>query len=332
MESWDLVAITFFSVSLPLIILYVPDTSIRTILAIPFLFFFPGYSLIAFLFIEEKSIGNVERVALSFALSIVATSLIGFGLAYTPFGLRLDPVLASMVFFNIVFCLLSLWKRSNIDAPYLPFDPFELWQSAKRSLGRQDGIDRTLTIVLALAMISSVAALAYVVAVPREGEKFTEFYILGPGGNATGYPHNLSMDQNASVIVGINNHENRQVRYIVQVWLVNASFVNNSTVIQNMFFFDQWSIVLNSTPANLDGPSIPQFQKNYTFSIHVPGHFKLWFFLFKDSVPSYAEDLDPMRDYAGGPTDRLLDGAVDNNASLLIGLNLNLVVGPMGTT
>ena len=183
-----------------------------------------------------------------------------------------------------------------------------------------------LTILLVIAILSSVVALTYVVAFPREGEKFTEFYILGPGHNASGYPHNLTVGQNASVYVGINNHEGRQVHYFVQVWLVNASFVNNQTVISTMYYFDQFDTVLNNTPVNLEGPWTPQYEKNYTFSIPIPGQFKLWFFLFKDAVPSYAQNLTEMQDYAGGPTDQLLYAAVSNDASVLLGLNLNLNV------
>ena len=34
---------------------------------------------------------------------------------------------------------------------------------------------------------------AYVIITPKEGEKFTEFYILGPNGTASDYPTELKV-------------------------------------------------------------------------------------------------------------------------------------------
>jgi len=325
-ESWDLVAVIALSGLLVLTILLLPDFPLRIVIGLPFLLFFPGYALIAFLFPEKKSLDTIERVALSFGLSIAVTPLIGFGLNYTPFGIRLEPILVSVTAFIVALSLLAYWRRYEVEEPYLPFDPAKLWTSAKGEYMKEGKLDRALTIILVIAILSSVIALVYVVAVPREGERFTEFYILGPGHNATGYPHNLTVGQDASVFVGIENHEGRQVHYYVQVWLVNASFVDNQTIIDTMYYFDQFDTVLNNTPVNLEGPWTSQYETNYSFSIPIPGQFKLWFFLFKDSVPAYAQDLVHMQDYAGGPTDQLLYAAVSNDASMLLSLNLNLNV------
>ena len=44
-------------------------------------------------------------------------------------------------------------------------------------------------------------------------EKYTEFYILGPEGRADNYPRDLSLGQEASVVVGIANVEHKPVSY-----------------------------------------------------------------------------------------------------------------------
>ena len=36
---------------------------------------------------------------------------------------------------------------------------------------------------------------AYVIITPKEGEKFTEFYILGPNGTASDYPTELKVGE-----------------------------------------------------------------------------------------------------------------------------------------
>src|SRR5437879_9320934 len=82
---------------------------------------------------------------------------------------------------------------------------------------------------LALGVAIAEATLAYVFLVPRAGETFTEFYILGPGGNASGYPTNLTPSQPGTVIIGVINHEAATADYTVRVDLVGVNIVFNAT-------------------------------------------------------------------------------------------------------
>ena len=52
-------------------------------------------------------------------------------------------------------------------------------------------LDKALSIVLILAILGAIGTLAYVIASPKVGERFTEFYILGLEGKAEGYPKKL---------------------------------------------------------------------------------------------------------------------------------------------
>ena len=70
-------------------IILFPSNILRIILGIPFLLFFPGYALAAALFTKGRGMDAVERVALSFGLSIAVVPLIGLILKYTPWGIRL---------------------------------------------------------------------------------------------------------------------------------------------------------------------------------------------------------------------------------------------------
>lgn len=85
--------------------------------------------------------------------------------------------------------------------------------------------------------------LIYVIITPKEGEKFTEFYILGDNGKAEGYPGNLEAGKNASVIVGIVNHEYVALNYSLQISLDNDSLstmniplMHNTTWEKRVFF------------------------------------------------------------------------------------------------
>jgi len=84
-------------------------------------------------------------------------------------------------------------------------------------------VDRVLTVILVLSIFLSVATLIYVIATPKEGEHFTEFYILGPEGKADNYTTEYVLGQTGTVIVGVVNHEYRPVNYTMEIKLENKS-------------------------------------------------------------------------------------------------------------
>ncbi len=128
-------------------------------------------------------------------------------------------------------------------------------------------IDRILTILILISILVSVAMLVYVVVTPGQGEKFTEFYILGPEGMADDYPTVLGPDESATVIVGIVNHEYKNVNYSVKLILDNEHI---------------------SIPDNWDSISLAHdetFEQNLTFTPHEAGNdMKLQFLLYKEKA------------------------------------------------
>lgn len=282
---WDLLTVIIASLLLAAFIYLLPDNPGRTILGLPFILFFPGYVLINTLFPDKGSLDLIERIALSFGISIAVVPLIGFGLNYTPFGIRLTPILLSLIVFNIVFAIVATWRRVNAKDPFLPFNPRTTAKSAWEQYEKESGLDKALSVILAIAIISSVIALAYVVIVPKEGEHFSEFYLLGPGGKATGYPNNLTVGQGASVIVGIANHEYRDVNYSVEVWLSNMTYANNITTVNRLYYFGSFEQTLSHVDPAIEGNWEVQWQRVYNFSVPFAGQFKLWFVLLLDEQP-----------------------------------------------
>ncbi len=322
-KFWDLVAIVLLSLILIPIIYILPDNPIRIVIGLPFILFFPGYALIAALFPEKKSIGIIERVALSFGLSIAVTPLIGLGLNYTPFGIRLEPILASITAFNILCCLVAIWRRQKALDPFVPIQLPEIKSFTTQSFKQGNKVDRALNIILVISIAAALVALVYVVAVPKQGEKFTEFYILGPGGMASDYPTNLTVGQGANIFIGIANHEYRTVDYAVEIWLVNASFVDNQTVVNSMLFYDAFSVTLPHTDPNIEGEWQPQWERNYTFSLDVAGQYKMWFLLYKDSEPF---DGTRYQEYAGtGAESKIVDAVNGDLLSLNLSMNVNSI-------
>jgi len=192
--------------------------------------FVPGYVLIAALFPRKGDLDGIERIALSFGLSIAVVPLIGLGLNYTPWGIRLIPVVISIVAFTLLMAAVAYWRRISLS----PEERFSLhlrqWIDSIKNEIREEGergwVDKALTIILILSIIASIVALVYVVVTPKEGEKFTEFYILGPGGKAYDYPTEVRAGNNSTVIVGVVNHEYRLTNYTMEIQLNNTPAVD----------------------------------------------------------------------------------------------------------
>ncbi len=202
------------------------ETSVRNILGLPLVLFLPGYALIAALFPAKPDLDGIERTALSFGLSIAVVPLIGLGLNYTPWGIRLLPILISLSVFTFIMCGIAYIRRAKLseaEAFEVPFRETAVSLRAGLLEKSESRLDRVLTVFLVLSILLSVVTLIYVIVTPKEGEHFTEFYILGQGGKADNYTTKYVSGQNGTVIVGIVNHEYRPVNYTMELRLENKS-------------------------------------------------------------------------------------------------------------
>ncbi len=201
-----LLPIIVLSAVLILVISFAPDvTALRVVLGLPFILFFPGYTLVLALFPKNDSIGSIERFALSFGLSFAVTALIGLGLNYTPWGIRLMPVLYSQTVFILLMSALAFWRQSKLPAR----ERFAPDGNVGFARGGGGG-DKALSVILALAIAATVGVLIFTVAFPKVGEKFTEFYLLGTQGQAAGYPSDFVLGNGAVVSVSYGDHEQSQ--------------------------------------------------------------------------------------------------------------------------
>ena len=90
-------------------------------------------------------------------------------------------------------------------------------------------IDRILSVILIISIILAIAMTVYVIVTPKQGEKFTEFYILGPNGTADDYPTDLTVGEEGEVIIGIVNHEYSNMTYWLEV-RVNETVISGEEV------------------------------------------------------------------------------------------------------
>jgi uncharacterized membrane protein len=116
------------------------------------------------------------------------------------------------------------------DIRFAQSDYRTLFDNIKESFKATDTrLDRILTVILVIAIVLAISMTVYVIVTPKEGEKFTEFYILGPGGNASGYPTNLNVGEEGEVIIGVMNHEYANVTYQLEVKL-NGEVIDEKSI------------------------------------------------------------------------------------------------------
>lgn len=210
----DLTAVVVLSIFLAIIVTFLPTNTLRVIVGVPFIIFFPGYALIAAVFPRSSDLGGVERAALSFGLSLAVVPIIGLILNYTPWGIRVYPMLASVALFIIVLSSAAWFRRRRLPQEKRFFVDFKDLLPRWSPVGRWDAV---LTVGLVISIIAATGMTAYSIVSPRTGERFTEFYVLGLDGKAAGYPSTVAAGSEASVILGIVNREHENVTYQVHI-------------------------------------------------------------------------------------------------------------------
>lgn len=93
--------------------------------------------------------------------------------------------------------------------------------------------EKALSIILIICIVLAIVATVYIIVTPKEGEKFTEFYIIGPNGTASNYPTNLTVGQTGNVIIGVVNHEYATQDYRVVVKINGNNTLKNDTITLN---------------------------------------------------------------------------------------------------
>jgi uncharacterized membrane protein len=259
------------------------QTPLTVIIAVPLVLFIPGYCLVAALFPKNDAVDLVERITLSFGLSIAVASLIGLALNFTPFGIRLAPVVISLSVFTLVMILAAHYRRSLLprgDRFRIPFSEIagNLWNGMFPEEGSK--LNRVLTVVVTLSILTAVLATAYVIVVPKEGERFTEFFILGEKQKAADYPEIIITGMSYPMYVGVGNHEYRSITYTIETWgvFMESDNVTNTSRITAMDPLDRLSVTL----AHNETLVIP-----YNLTVKKTGYNRVDFLLFNQTVPGF---------------------------------------------
>jgi len=242
----DLVIINILSVLLILIIVFLPDSVLRVILGLPFVLLFPGYSFIAALFPGKDAIKGIERIALSCGTSLALVILTGFILNYTPWGIRLYPIVISLELLNIVLSVIAWYRRRLLPEE----DRFHVSFSFSKAgwLGKSR-IEKMVSISVIVIFIIALGVGGYYIITPKASQNLTEFYLLGPDGKAENYPREIPAGQDTEVTFGIVNRETETVSYYVEV-RIDDTVINTTEVfaLQNEEKYEQ---IISFTPSTV---------------------------------------------------------------------------------
>lgn len=239
----ELLLIIIMTILLILIITFLPSNVLRVILGLPLVLFFPGYILMTALFPRRSALDSIERVALSFGLSIAVVPLIGLILNYTPWGISLYPILISLMTFIVVISIVAWYRRRRV--PKVERFTISLTLNLAPWSG-QSFVDKILSTILIAAILGSIGTLGYAIATPKVGERFTEFYVLGLEGKTTYYPEELTVGEEGRVILGIINREHEAVNYQVEV-MINAVRENQTGPLE-LEHDERWEETVSFTP------------------------------------------------------------------------------------
>lgn len=186
--------------------------ALRIILGLPVALFIPGYVLLSALFPNRGNLSNIERIAFSIGLSIAVAVIIGAILNFTPWGISLYPLLISFTIFVVITTVVA-WYRSLQS-----YEEFYITLNINLSRWRETaGLDKILSISLAVAVLVVLGSIGYVVAVPKHKQMFTEFYLLSPDGRAENYPKQVVLGEPVEITIGIVNHEDMVLSYRVDI-------------------------------------------------------------------------------------------------------------------
>lgn len=114
MESLWFHILFVFVVSTILLALYVtkpPLIYLRYVFGSLYVLYVPGAVLLEALYPRGEELEPLERLALSIGLSLALVPLVGLILNYTPWGIRLVPIIISLALLTLSLAIIALYRK-----------------------------------------------------------------------------------------------------------------------------------------------------------------------------------------------------------------------------
>jgi uncharacterized membrane protein len=208
---------------------------LRIVLSFLCLLFFPGYALISALFPQKGTLSLIERIVLGIGLSVAVVPLIGLALAYTPWGIRLDPILIAVASFIFAASLAGIVRQQ-----LLPEDlRFSIKLNWKWTDVKQMNTMSKILLVVVVAAILALAGLITYSSVKLSSVPIpSEFYILNNEGKAENYLRQVKSGSPVKIMVAVINNEAVPTAYRIK--MIGAGAVIRETTTGMLAPGEKW--------------------------------------------------------------------------------------------
>jgi uncharacterized membrane protein/LysM repeat protein len=213
----DLLLAVAWALGTVLVALLLPWLGVlRIVLGVPFVVLLPGYCLLAALHPRRSDLWIPERLALSLGLSIAVVLLIGLASSYSPWGVRLESILAFVSLFVALAAAAAAFRRRSLPADHA----FDFVGYGRLPRWPKLPLIHTPAAMLLLVFVAGLGAVVYFAGASRQGsEGFSEFYLLGSGGKAGDYPGLVQVGEQATAVLGLVNREGQDTAYHIAIRL-----------------------------------------------------------------------------------------------------------------
>lgn len=205
----DMVLILALAVITGVFIFILPLPLMRLIFGLPFVFFAPGYALLAALYGNNDWLSHEERFWASFGLSVVATSLLGLIVGFA-IGNDLRLAYSVLLIWVAGLTAIAVVRRQKMKSPASLPGYALLNLGLLTKLKPQSGWQSVELIVILLVALAA-GRLLWVSSQAKP--QFTEFYLLGEEGAMGNYPEYIGIDDPVSMIIGVISHEKEGTPY-----------------------------------------------------------------------------------------------------------------------
>ncbi|MDJ1434302.1 DUF1616 domain-containing protein [Halostagnicola sp. A-GB9-2] len=186
---------------------------------------------------DRSGIDGIERVALSFGLSIAIVPLLGLVLNFTPWGIRLVPIMITVTGFTVLVTAIAAVRRWRLPEKERFNVPYREWYRTAKSevFEPETRFDGVLNVLLALSVVLALGTVTFAIVVPPQGEQFSAVYILTEDDDgdlvASDYPTEFVHGESQELVVGIDNDEHETMDYTIVALEQTAEIEGNETVI-----------------------------------------------------------------------------------------------------
>ena len=208
-------------VILGLILKYPSPQAIRFFMSVIFIFFCPGYILLATLYPDNWGLSNLQRFLASIGSSVVVTSLLLLPVAYI-LGITITTTYTAISLLLVIMTIGAFFRRKKIknNAVYKPFESwnfniFHFWKQ-KKSIWKLDTFIIGITIIF---ILFSAGHLLWV----TQGiyPRYSELFLLGKNKMAASYPEYAKPGETVHLTVGVIHHGKQAEQYLLTTQVDN---------------------------------------------------------------------------------------------------------------